>query len=122
LMYAGERNRRAHALGALARVGLADRALHTPAQLSGGQQQRVAIARAIVTRPALLLADEPTGELDRKTGLEIMELLTELQREHGTTIVLVTHDPAVASQADRVIYLTDGKIIRSGASLPQAVA
>jgi putative ABC transport system ATP-binding protein len=102
----GERKR--HVATALAIVGLRDRAKHYPRQLSGGQEQRVGIARAIVTDPTLLLCDEPTGDLDRKTGDEIMDLLVTLNREHGKTIIMVTHDPHVAARARRVLYLDKG--------------
>jgi putative ABC transport system ATP-binding protein len=105
----GERRRRAAA--ALDLVGLGDRADHYPAELSGGEQQRVAIARAVVGGPALLLCDEPTGDLDRDTAVEVMELIAMLQREHGKTILLVTHDPAVAHRADRIIHLNKGVIV-----------
>jgi len=102
--------RRQRALVALDEVGLADRADHTPAELSGGQQQRVAIARAIVTRPALLVADEPTGNLDTRRSHEIMELLTGLNDEHGLTIVMVTHEADVAAYARRTIAFLDGRV------------
>jgi len=94
----------------LATVGLTDRAHHYPSQLSGGEQQRVALARAFAASPAILLADEPTGNLDGATGRKILEALTELRREHGTTLVLVTHDPAVAGLAERQVHLRDGRI------------
>ncbi|MFQ5429861.1 MAG: ABC transporter ATP-binding protein [Phycisphaerae bacterium] len=103
-----ERRRRAAAL--LDRVGLADRALHHSNQLSGGQQQRVAIARALITDPLLLFADEPTGNLDTKTGAEIMALLQELNRESGLTIILVTHEAEIAGCARRIISVRDGRI------------
>jgi putative ABC transport system ATP-binding protein len=96
----------------LAAVGLAERGHHYPSQLSGGEQQRVALARAFAARPAILLADEPTGNLDGATGRRILEILTELRRQEGTTLVLVTHDPAVAALADRLIHLRDGRIER----------
>ena len=112
LVYAGTaaRPRRERALEMLARVGLAGRAPHLPQQLSGGQQQRVAIARALVTRPVLILADEPTGALDSRTSLEIMALLQELNRQ-GMTVVLVTHEADVARFARRVLRFLDGRVI-----------
>jgi len=112
LLYAGAgRNElRRRATVALQRVGLAARMNHLPSQLSGGQQQRVAIARAIVNRPNVILADEPTGNLDSKTGGEILTLLKKLNREQGLTIVMVTHDQAIASKADRTVRLVEGKV------------
>jgi len=112
LIYRGMRHseRRPLAMDALERVGLAGRALHTPGELSGGQQQRVAIARAIVTEPKVLLADEPTGNLDTKTSYEIMELLVDLNRSQGITIVMVTHERDMVVYADRVVHFLDGKI------------
>jgi putative ABC transport system ATP-binding protein len=113
LTYAGfsgkERNQRA--TKALERVGLGDRTHHAPNELSGGQQQRVAIARALVNEPAILLADEPTGALDSKTGVEIMELFQNLHKEGGQTVILVTHDSYVARHTDRIIKLSDGRIV-----------
>jgi len=111
LVYGGlaARERHARATEALARVGLGDRVHHHPNQLSGGQQQRVAIARAIVTHPRLLLADEPTGNLDTRTSLEVMALLQELGR-HGITVVLVTHEADVAEYASRLVVLRDGLV------------
>jgi len=102
----------------LAAVGLADRGHHYPAQLSGGEQQRVALARAFAARPPILLADEPTGNLDGATGRRILEILTELRRREGTTLVLVTHDPAVAALADRLIHLRDGRVEREERPAP----
>ena len=99
---------------ALKVVGLADRARHYPRQLSGGQEQRVGIARAIVTDPTLLLADEPTGDLDRKAGDEILDLLQTLNRDHGKTIVMVTHDPRAAERARRTLHLEKGLLIEEG--------
>jgi putative ABC transport system ATP-binding protein len=113
LHYAGVPRAKAEkaAFELLARVGLAARAGHFPAQLSGGERQRVAIARALTGRPPVLLADEPTGALDTKTGTEIMRLLLELHAERGTSIILVTHDPSVADYADRQIFMRDGRVV-----------
>ena len=101
---------------ALSVVGLGDRAKHYPRQLSGGQEQRVGIARAIVTDPTLLLCDEPTGDLDRKSGDEILELLHTLNKEHGKTIVMVTHDPHAAARASRTLHLEKGTLVREAAA------
>jgi putative ABC transport system ATP-binding protein len=106
------RERHALARAALAAVGLEGRENHTPAELSGGQQQRVAIARALVTEPAVLLADEPTGNLDTQRGHEIMELLTTLNRDKGITIIMVTHESDIAAFANRVLHFIDGTIQR----------
>jgi putative ABC transport system ATP-binding protein len=107
----GRKERRKRALAALAAVGLAERVHHTPNQLSGGQQQRVAIARALVTDPPLLLADEPTGNLDTRTSLEVLALLQRLNRERGITIALVTHEPDIAACASRVCTFKDGRMV-----------
>ncbi|MGH4139571.1 ABC transporter ATP-binding protein [Clostridium sp.] len=111
LIYQGVHNREAkqRAIEALTTVGLKDRMYHRPSELSGGQQQRVAIARALVTKPPVLLADEPTGALDSKTGIEVMNMLKELN-SNGNTIVLITHDNDLASQAKRIIRISDGEI------------
>jgi putative ABC transport system ATP-binding protein len=100
---------------ALRVVGLTDRARHYPRQLSGGQEQRVGIARAIVTDPTLLLCDEPTGDLDRKAGNEILDLLQALNRDHGKTILMVTHDPHAAERAQRIVHLEKGTLSEAAA-------
>ena len=111
LRYAGEMsNRRQRAREALEAVGLGDRISHRPTELSGGQQQRVAIARAIVNDPAIIMADEPTGNLDSKVGKEIMALLLNLNKQRGTTLIIVTHDPAIGGQTQRIIHIRDGVV------------
>jgi putative ABC transport system ATP-binding protein len=112
LIYAGEGGRAERAREALGAVGLADRVHHQPTELSGGQQQRAAIARALVTNPAILLADEPTGNLDSASSVEIMRLLSTLNVEQGRTIVLITHEQDIARFARRVVELRDGRVVR----------
>ena len=107
----GSADRKRRVQVALSVVGLGDRAKHYPRQLSGGQEQRVGIARAIVTDPTLLLCDEPTGDLDRKSGDEVLDLLQALNRDHGKTIVMVTHDPHAAARAKRTLYLDKGVLV-----------
>jgi putative ABC transport system ATP-binding protein len=111
LRYAGVKTgRRTKAMEALEAVGLKDRVLHRPTELSGGQQQRVAIARALVNNPAIIMADEPTGNLDSKVGKEIMALLLDLNVQKGTTLIIITHDPTIAAQTHRIIHLRDGQV------------
>ena len=116
LIYAGvapqERKQRAQLI--MERVGLGDKLKNLPTQLSGGQQQRVAIARSVVTEPTILLADEPTGALDQKTGMQIMDLFREINRE-GRTVIMITHDPNIAKYAERVIHIIDGRLSEGGA-------
>jgi putative ABC transport system ATP-binding protein len=104
------KSRRKRSKAALEAVGLGDRMTHRPNELSGGQQQRVAIARALINEPSIIMADEPTGNLDTKSGDEIMELLLNLNRESGTTLIIVTHDPEIAEQTQRVIHIRDGVV------------
>ena len=115
LIYSGrdKSERKAQATQVITKVGLLDKIGNLPSQLSGGQQQRVSIARALASSPSVILADEPTGALDSKTGKEVIELLKELNKE-GNTVVLITHDNAIAAQAQRIIRLSDGKIVFSG--------
>lgn len=119
LTYAGfsGKERETRARKALERVGLGERTHHAPNELSGGQQQRVAIARAIVNEPNILLADEPTGALDSKTGVEIMDLFQRLHRENGQTVILVTHDAHVAKHTERIIKISDGRIVSDEVNL-----
>ena len=115
LLYAGcsDKEQRERALAALERVGLKDKAKNLPAQLSGGQQQRVSIARALAGEPSVILADEPTGALDSKTGREVKQFLQQLNKE-GNTIILITHDNSIAARASRVVRVTDGRIVYDG--------
>lgn len=117
VMSNAERNERA--VAALTSMGLADRLDHHPSQLSGGQQQRVAIARALVNKPTLILADEPTGNLDSKTSIEVMRLLQELREKQGITIVLITHEPEIAAYGTRIISVRDGVIISDEKNIPR---
>ena len=112
LRYAGiTKNRKEKAIEALNSVGLGDRITHRPTELSGGQQQRVAIARALINDPSIIMADEPTGNLDSKSGKEIMDLILSLNQTRKTTIIIVTHDMNVAMQTQRIIHLSDGKVV-----------
>lgn len=112
LRYGGiTKDRKQKAIDALKSVGLGDRITHKPTELSGGQQQRVAIARALINDPAIIMADEPTGNLDSKSGKEIMDLIISLNKTRKTTIIIVTHDPTIASQTQRIINLMDGKVV-----------
>ncbi|MEO6004073.1 MAG: ABC transporter ATP-binding protein [Opitutus sp.] len=114
LTHLSKTERRSHVATALKVVGLSHRTTHYPRQLSGGEQQRVGIARAIVTDPTLLLCDEPTGDLDRKSGDEILSLLQALNREHGKTIIMVTHDPHASARASRIVHLDKGQLSATG--------
>jgi putative ABC transport system ATP-binding protein len=111
LIYAGAANRTKRAKAALESVGLGSRLDHLPSELSGGQQQRVAIARALVTEPAMILADEPTGNLDSRSGTEVMQIFQSLNRDKGITVVFVTHDPWIARHTNRVVMLRDGRVV-----------
>ncbi len=124
LLYRGEKTstRRATAMAALDKVGLTQWATHTPNELSGGQQQRVAIARAIVTEPNVLLADEPTGNLDSEKSIEIMELLTQLRKDLGMTVVMITHEPDMARFARTIVHFKDGLVERTEAGEGQSAA
>jgi len=118
----GRRERRRRAAAMLERVGLGERLRHTPSQLSGGQQQRVALARALITQPAIVLADEPTGNLDTTTSQEIMRLLQEMNRDAGVSIVVVTHEPDIAAYAQRQVTFRDGQVVRDTAQSTPAAA
>ena len=119
LTHLSKKERSEHAETALRVVGLSDRMDHYPRQLSGGQEQRVAIARAIVTDPSIILADEPTGDLDAQSAQEILTILSKLNRDHGKTILLVTHDPHAARHANRIRYLEKGQLLPEGAPQPE---
>ena len=122
LPYRAGFDRRARARELLAAVGLGDRAADLPSRLSGGEQQRVAIARALVNRPRLLLADEPTGNLDTQTGAEILSVLLSLREQYGMTIVLATHEPGIAARCDRYVRLRDGRVVEDMAISPETTA
>jgi len=115
----GAQERRQRAIDALVSIGLGDRLDHQPGQLSGGQQQRVAIARALVNEPAIILADEPTGNLDSKTSVEVMRLLQELREERGITIVLITHEPEIAAYGTRIVSMRDGCLVADEHNAPR---
>ena len=114
LLYGNGRDRRARSYEALKRVGLGDRASHRPTELSGGEQQRVGIARALVKDPTLLLADEPTGNLDSRSSEQIMSIIQRLNSEEGITVVIVTHEPEIAEHAQRIVSMRDGKLVSDG--------
>ena len=118
--FAGDEHAFTRAEAALKSVGLGHRLTHYPGQLSGGEQQRVAVARAFVALPRLILADEPTGNLDRATGLAVMDLLFDLRAKYGTTLILITHDPALAARCERQIRIEDGRITSDTNALPLA--
>ncbi len=122
LLYGGGNGRKRRALEALDRVGLSDRIEHKPTELSGGQQQRVGIARALVKDPAILLADEPTGNLDSRSSAEILDILKTLNRDEGRTVIIVTHEPDIAAEARRVITMRDGMVVSDGPPERAAVA
>jgi putative ABC transport system ATP-binding protein len=124
LSIAGERPEQAWVQELLSKVGLVRRRHHRPSELSGGEQQRVAVARALITRPTILLADEPTGNLDSKTGEEILQLMRDSVDSYGQTTVMVTHDPRAAAIADRILFIADGQIVKqlTGASAGEVVA
>ena len=122
LEFAGRTDAFQTARSLLAEVGLAERAEHFPAELSGGEQQRVALARALSGRPRLVLADEPTGNLDGKTGGQVIELLFGLHRRHGATLILITHDETLAAQCGRVVRMADGRIVADETRNPQSAA
>jgi len=126
LLYNGNKcsvsERRKKAMVALASVGLADRAHHHPNQLSGGQQQRVAIARALMTEPPVLLADEPTGNLDTRTSIEVMEIFQELQRDRGITVIVITHEHQIAEYGTRIISFRDGRIVSDAPNIMSRLA
>jgi putative ABC transport system ATP-binding protein len=119
LIYSGARDRHRRAKAALEAVGLADRVHHRPSELSGGQQQRVAIARSLVNNPAIILADEPTGNLDSKAGAEVMGIFQTLNEEKGITVILVTHEPDIAEHTRRIVHIYDGKIVKDEEVLEQ---